>query len=89
VSGATVRSPGGRLHCWPPRLRPSADCDRVRGEEKFRLVQGRAYEIYRHRDSGGGSAEDDWQKAEAEIDMEEALWAELAIYVGHDVENPA
>jgi len=77
----------------------------MNGEEKFRLIQERAYEIYRHREPSSGSAEDDWRKAEAEIEREEtrhgsahvgpagfkekSRWAELGTHVGHDVENPA
>jgi hypothetical protein len=37
-------------------------------ENKFRLIQARAYEIYCHRHPSSGSAEDDWRKAEAEIE---------------------
>lgn len=37
-------------------------------ETKFRFIQGRAYEIYCQRDPSSGTAEDDWQKAEAEIE---------------------
>jgi Protein of unknown function (DUF2934) len=69
-------------------------------ENKFHLIQERAYEIYLHRDPTSGSAEDDWSQAEAEIEREHShtgparfkersRWAELGTHVGHDIENPA
>jgi len=74
-------------------------------EDRFRLIQERAYEIYMHRDPNNGTAEDDWSRAEAEIEREQgqhstqhtgparfkekSRWAELGTHVGHDVENPA
>jgi Protein of unknown function (DUF2934) len=74
-------------------------------EDRFRLIQERAYEIYLRRDPSNGSPEDDWSQAEAEIEREEgphstqhtgparfkekSRWAELGTHVGHDVENPA
>jgi hypothetical protein len=36
-------------------------------EEKFQKVQKRAYEIYLHRHPSEGTAEEDWRKAEAEL----------------------
>lgn len=74
------------------------------GNDKFQLIQERAYEIYRQRDPNSGSAEDDWRKAEAEVEREESQrpmhtgparfkeksrWADLGTHVGHDIENPA
>jgi hypothetical protein len=41
--------------------------------ERFHLVQRRAYEIYQHRDPNCGSADEDWSKAETEIEREVAL----------------
>jgi Protein of unknown function (DUF2934) len=73
-------------------------------QDRFRLIQERAYEIYRHRDPNSATAEDDWRTAEAEIEWEESQrlvhrgparfkeksrWAELGTPVGHDIENPA
>lgn len=69
-------------------------------EDKFRLIQERAYEIYSRRDPNHGSAQDDWSQAEAEVDKEQShtgparfkeksRWAELGTHVGHDIENPA
>ena len=71
-------------------------------EDRFRLIQQRAYDIYLHRDPNGGTAEDDWSRAEAEVEREysaqhtgparfkeKSRWAELGTHIGHDVENPA
>ena len=73
-------------------------------EQKFRLVQERAYEIYQQRDPNNGTAEEDWQKAEAEIERQEHVrsghigparlkekshWGQLGTHMGEDVENPA
>jgi hypothetical protein len=69
-------------------------------EDKFHLIQERAYEIYLRRDPKNGSAQDDWSQAEAEIEREhshtgparfkeESRRAELGTHVGHDIENPA
>jgi hypothetical protein len=40
-------------------------------ETKFRCIQFRAYEIYCERDPAAGNAEDDWRRAEAEVEREE------------------
>jgi hypothetical protein len=42
-------------------------------EERFNLVKKRAYEIYLERDPNLGTAEEDWWKAEREIEKEEQL----------------
>ncbi len=41
------------------------------GEERFHLIQKRAYEIYRERDPHCGTSEEDWRKAETEIRTDE------------------
>jgi hypothetical protein len=69
-------------------------------EDKFQLIQERAYEIYLRRGSNSGSPEDDWSQAEVEIEREHShtgparfkersRWAELGTHVGHDIDNPA
>jgi hypothetical protein len=47
----------------------------MHSEERFQLVQKRAYEIYQHRDPAFGTAEEDWWNAEREIEREEQLGA--------------
>ena len=47
----------------------------MHSEERFQLVQKRAYEIYQHRDPTFGTAEEDWWNAEREIEREEPLGA--------------
>jgi hypothetical protein len=74
------------------------------GDDKFQRIQRRAYEIYQQRDPHYGTAEDDWRKAEAEIEREEhshsmhvgparlkdkSHWGAIATHVGEDLENPA
>jgi hypothetical protein len=44
-------------------------------QERHNLVQKRAYEIYLERDPKFGTAEEDWWKAEREIEKEEELSA--------------
>jgi len=76
----------------------------MQGNDRFRLIQERAYEIYRQRDPNSATPEDDWRRAEAEIEREESQrfthtgparfkeksrWTELGTHVGHDIENPA
>ena len=73
-------------------------------EDKFRLIQQRAYEFFRRRDPAHGSAEEDWQRAEAEIEREEtaralhsgpaklrekAHWGVIGTHAGEDIDNPA
>ena len=73
-------------------------------EDKFRLIQERAYEIYQQRIPNEGTSEEDWQKAEAEIEREEHVrsthtgparlkerehWSKIVTHVGEDIENPA
>jgi hypothetical protein len=48
----------------------------MESEERFNKVQKRAYEIYLHRESNSGTPEEDWQKAEAEIDLERKFGSE-------------
>lgn len=69
-------------------------------EERFHLIQKRAYEIYRQRDAHDGTAEEDWRKAETEIQREKEFasrprqhkertsWKELMSHAVRDVENP-
>jgi hypothetical protein len=76
----------------------------MREEDKFRLIQQRAYELYRQRDPLHGTAEEDWHKAEIEIEREEqrsslhtgpaklkerAHWGAIGTHGGEDIENPA
>lgn len=76
----------------------------MQSEDKVRRIKERAYEIYRLRDPDHGSADDDWCKAEAEIECEESLsfsqlgparlkershWGKIGSHVGEDIENPA
>jgi hypothetical protein len=42
----------------------------MRIDSRFQEVQKRAYEISQQRDPRSASPEDDWRKAEAEVDME-------------------
>jgi hypothetical protein len=74
-------------------------------ETKFRFIQARAYEIYCRRDPSSGTAEDDWQQAEAEIERiqrgshpqnlgraklkDKTRWGEITTHEGEDFENPA
>jgi hypothetical protein len=44
-------------------------------EDRFQLVQKRAYEIYEHRDPSHGTPEEDWRKAEREVEEEEQVSA--------------
>ncbi len=73
----------------------------MHAEERFHLTQKRAYEIYRQRDPHDGTAEEDWRKAESEIQREEefaslqlqqqkerAHRSELMSHAVPDVENP-
>lgn len=67
-------------------------------EEKVHRVRARAYEIYVSRDPNQGSAEQDWWKAEQEIEREEQIqgpshreptrWRELLTHHGKDIDNP-
>jgi hypothetical protein len=66
--------------------------------ERFHLVQKRAYEIYQHRDPNCGSADEDWWKAEREIEREVALavperkklarWSDFASYRDKGIGSP-
>jgi hypothetical protein len=66
--------------------------------ERFHLVQRRAYEIYQHRDPNCGSADEDWSKAETEIEREVALavperkelarWSDFASYRDKGIGSP-
>jgi Protein of unknown function (DUF2934) len=47
----------------------------MHSEDRYRLVQKRAFEIYEHRDPRYGTADEDWWKAEREIEREEQLSA--------------
>jgi hypothetical protein len=72
----------------------------MRPEERSYLIQKRAYEIYRQRDPHHGTARDDWQKAESEVEREKEFtsrpqqhkerthWKELMSHPEPDVENP-
>ena len=42
----------------------------MRIDPRFQEVQKRAYEIPQHREPRSASPEDDWKKAESEIDTE-------------------
>lgn len=66
--------------------------------ERFHLVQRRAYEIYQHRGPNCGSADEDWRKAETEIEREVALavperkelarWGDFASYRDQGTGSP-
>lgn len=73
-------------------------------ESRFRCIQRRAFEIYLQRDPHSRTAEEDWQKAEAEIAAEEheqlqhvgpaklkdkSHWGKIGMHSGEDLENPA
>lgn len=71
----------------------------MHSEEKLQRIRERAYEIYIVRDPNQGSAEEDWWRAEQEIEREEEIrvvpchgkptrWRELLIQDGRDIENP-
>ena len=45
----------------------------MHAEERFNLIQKRAYEIYLQRDPNFGTAEEDWWNAEREIEKEEQI----------------
>jgi Protein of unknown function (DUF2934) len=68
-------------------------------EDRFLRIQTRAYEIYLTRDPGQGSPEDDWWKAEREIERQEQNTASsmhiqqrplhgLTSHDGKDFDNP-
>jgi Protein of unknown function (DUF2934) len=68
-------------------------------EGRVQRVRERAYEIYRSRDPNESSPEEDWWRAEQEIEreeeirvpsrMERARWSELTLTAhGKDIENP-
>jgi len=69
-------------------------------EERVHRIRARAYEIYSSRNPNEGSPEDDWWKAEQEIEREEEFpasparmertrWSELTLTAhGKDIENP-
>lgn len=67
-------------------------------EERIHRIRDRAFEIYQSREPNQGSAEDDWWKAEQEIEREEQVqapshrqptrWRELLTHNGKDIENP-
>jgi hypothetical protein len=73
-------------------------------DSRFRSIQSRAYEIFLQRDPHSGTAEEDWRKAEAEIEAEghprshhkgpaklkdQSHWGKLTNHAGEDFENPA
>ena len=73
-------------------------------EDRFRLVQERAYDLYLHRNPEEGSPEEDWHKAEQQIEQEESQpsihvgparlrdkshWGAIGSHAGEDLENPA
>ena len=73
-------------------------------EDRFRLIQERAYEIYRHRDPNSATPGDDWRKAESEVTAQESQhsmhigparlrdkshWGAIGSHAGEDLENPA
>ncbi|MGB7438379.1 MAG: DUF2934 domain-containing protein [Candidatus Acidiferrum sp.] len=71
----------------------------MHSNERVHRIRERAYEIYCTRDPQDGSAEDDWWKAEREIERQEQLRAtprhnhpdhlrELVTPGGKDIENP-
>jgi hypothetical protein len=67
-------------------------------EERFNLVKKRAYEIYLERDPSFGTPEEDWWKAEREIEKEEQLasperkdptrWSNLAARREKEIVSP-
>jgi Protein of unknown function (DUF2934) len=68
-------------------------------DDRFVRIQSRAYEIYLSRDSNQGSPEEDWWKAEQEIERQEQVAASpmhlqqrplhgLTTHDGKDFENP-
>jgi hypothetical protein len=70
----------------------------MQSEQRFHRIQQRAYEIYKSREPKFGSADEDWRKAEQEIEREEQFsasdphgvlrWKELLMVDGKDIENP-
>jgi Protein of unknown function (DUF2934) len=48
----------------------------MHSEERFHQIQQRAYEIYLRRKPDSATPEEDWQKAESEIDFEERFGPE-------------
>jgi RecB family exonuclease len=73
--------------------------DAMHSEERFHRIQERAYELYTSRNPNQGSAEEDWRKAEQEIEQEEQMpmmashrqptrWRELLTHNGKDIDNP-
>ena len=73
-------------------------------EQRFILVQERAYEIFCRRDPNSGSEVDDWLAAEQEIEKEQEThsmhtgparfrershWGVIVNRNGEDMENPA
>jgi len=73
-------------------------------DHQYKLVQKRAYEIYLSRDPKRGSPEEDWLRAEEEIEREHGFaakhtgparlndrtrWNEVCNHKGEDIENPA
>ena len=73
-------------------------------ENRFRMIQLRAYEIFCRRNPNSASADDDWREAETEIEREEhrasgvemgparhkdkSHWGRLGTHQGEDLENP-
>jgi hypothetical protein len=74
-------------------------------DHQLELVRKRAYELYLSRNPQQGSPEEDWLRAEEEIQREEghdhshhvgparlkdpSRWNEIGNHRGEDIENPA
>jgi hypothetical protein len=73
-------------------------------ESRFRSIQLRAYEIFCARNPASGTAEEDWRKAESQIEQEKngdpgnfgparlndkSNWGCLTTHQGEDLENPS